>query len=280
MELNHDWRGFSAIFNPRRRSSAKLLAGETTVAPSSTVHIIADGSIILAAQSADGEDFSRWHGKSVEAFFDAYSGRELAIIDRKQADQKLTEALALSHIHEQAAFFRDESTVRVISRGKSKIQTGVDASAASHHFLIGALQGWWAKILPSSYGFFIRLEEAATAASNNPMARVSYREIFVLIRRGRLVLFHTPDLTSLGQDRSRAPAAVVKYLSEKHAVPVQGLVASADDWAEWSELGSDSLHARAAWKKLAVAIQSNEAQLVPFRWQAMTLIATRGFFGF
>ena len=59
-----------------------------------------------------------------------------------------------------------------------------------------------------------------------------------MIRRGRIDAFHEPDLSSMGQDRRKVPAEVVKYLSEKHLVPVQGIFVPAAEWADWSEVRS------------------------------------------
>jgi hypothetical protein len=217
--------------------------------------LVTDRQIVLAAQSAEGEDFSSGCGLSIAEFAASHysKGRELIFIDRKLADSKLIESLTLSNCHEQAEYLRGAQAQRIPS--------------APIHFALAGLQTWWAKVLPSSYGFFIRLE--------NPAGEVgaANRELFVLIRRGKLALFHVPDLSSLGAERSRDMALSVKYLAEKHAVPVQGFLASSADWLQWSESGSN------AWKKIALAIQSNDAQLVPFRWQIMTLVATRAIFG-
>jgi hypothetical protein len=249
MELNHDWRGFIAIFQPRRRQIVKTLGGASTRGP---IYVITDGATVLAAQSAEGEDFSSFCGQWIEHFTTAQAGRELAVMDRRHADSKLTECLGLSNNYEQSEFLR-------ASQGLPATQS---------HFLLSGLQSWWAKVLPSSYGFFIRLDGRVEGGGG--------RELFVLVRRGKLALFHAPDLSSLSLDRLRDMVAVVKYLSEKHAVPVQGLSVSAADWAEWSELRAES--SVNPWKKLAFALQSNDAQLVPFRWQVMTLVATRAFF--
>jgi hypothetical protein len=144
---------------------------------------------------------------------------------------------------------------------------------AASSFLLEAVRGWWAKILPSAYGIFIRLEERAGTPSVATAG--AQQEIFLLIRRGRLELFHEPDLSFLGTEKIRRPASIVKYLSEKHGVPVQGLFIPAEDWAEWSE----PAHEKDAWRKLAMAVKENRAKLVPFRWQIAALGAAKAFLG-
>jgi hypothetical protein len=64
----------------------------------------------------------------------------------------------------------------------------------------------------------------------------------------------------------------VKYLSEKHLVPVQGFFMPAQQWALWSE----NPH---PWKEIAASLKANEAKLVPFRFSLVTLIASRAFLG-
>jgi hypothetical protein len=301
MELNHDWRGYRTLFQSRARPGAKPPLSDSVLG-AGPIRMVVEGNVILAVGSGEGEDFFEWTGQTVESFITAFPHRDLLLIDRKEADAKLAGSLGLSHSHDQALFLREQTVVQYVacqSQGKAPSKLSLSHSratakgnarsalpmpASSEHFLLSGLQSWWAKVLPSAYGFFIRLEPAVSGSPNLPMTPSEGSEVFVLVRRGRLELFHSPDLSGLGGGRARQPAVVVKYLSEKHGVPVQGLIVSASDWNEWSGIGLAASGRpgdyREAWRRLSMAIQANEAQLVPFRWQVMTLAATRAFLGF
>lgn len=254
MELNYDWHAFQSLFYPKRRSTAQNKREFT-----GAVHVIVEDHLIVCA-FAEGEDFSEWPGASYQDIAAENPHRELLIFQRRDIDQCLSESLSQPHFYDQIELIRSKVTPLSISKGGSKTRAGVKFHH-SQSFLLEAFKGWWAKILPSAYGIFIRLEENAN------------KDLFLLIRRGKLELFQEPDLSSLGNERGRQPTDVVKYLSEKYLVPVQGIFAPMQDWKEWDESAFP-------WRKIALAIRSNRAKLVPFRWGVVSMVATRGFLGF
>jgi hypothetical protein len=85
--------------------------------------------------------------------------------------------------------------------------------------------------------------------------------------------FHIPDLTGALVERKRTPNDIVKYLSERYLVPVQGLFLTSAEWMEWSESSNP-------WPKIAKALKGSRAKLAPFKWSLATLIAIRAYFGF
>jgi hypothetical protein len=268
MELNHDWRGFQSVFHPRRRSAAKGAAEPAD--SSSMVFLVVDGKTVVSASGAEGEDTRAWTGLNVQDLAAQVPHRELVLFTRKEVDQWMNGCLQLPHFYDQMEYLRNQSVPEAISsQGKVKKVRPV----ARRHFLLEAIRGWWSKVLPTAYGIFIRLETSSSATTTAP------REIFLLIRRGRLELFHMPDLSFLGSERSKKPQAVVQYLSEKHRVPVQGLFIPAEDWAEWSESQYEPGHENEAWRKMAFAVRESRAKLVPFRWQIAALGAAKAFLG-
>src|SRR5690606_4437289 len=119
----------------------------------------------------------------------------------------------------------------------------------ARHFLLEALEGWWAKFLPSSYGVLIRLEGAGAKTA---------RELFFIVRSGKFEEFGCPDYTGIGRDRARSEAETVKYLSEKHSVPFQGVFLPEKDWEEWSLLSDP-------WKLVHLAARNKKLRMVPSR---------------
>jgi hypothetical protein len=244
MELSHDWREFQAIFRPTRKRAN---------VPSVTSHgpdwiaVIADGDRVL---TATGQIEDGWEGKPVAELKAAYTKRAIQVFDCREVDRWMNGALALPHFYDQTEYLR----------------TRTSNDPVHSHFMLEAVQGWWGKILPSAYGIYLKV-----TSPNAPA-----RELFVVVRRGKVELFHTPDYTSMNADRARDVYAVVKYLSEKHLVPVQGLVVSNMDWEDWTLNTGSSAE---AWRKLCFAVQSRRAQLAPFRWRLVALASTRGFLG-
>lgn len=275
MELTYDWHGFQAIFHPYRRKDTRQPESPLSPPP---IFVVMDGEIVLAANIGD-EDPSPWLGQSLQKLITELPGRELVIFDRREVDSWNQGALALPHFYDQSEYLRETAEPRVISaKGVARqLKKGALSELTQQHFLLEAIHTWWKKVMPSSYGVYIRLEPARnrelTPAQRSQLA--PSKEIFVLVRRGRIELFHSPDLSAMGPERQRQPEAVVRYLMEKHLVRVQGLVAIEEEWAEWS----DPECGRGAWRKMALAIRARRARLVPFRWQVLGLVASRGILG-
>lgn len=263
MELNYDWQSFQAMFYPKRRSSTPSSAD--IVGPA---YLVTEGETIVGA-FAESEDLSDWMGAAYADMAAEMPHRELLIFERSQLDGWLEESMKLPHLHEQVEFLRKRAAVGAVStrarpskKGrKSDIQRRHGHAHLGHpHFLLEAMQGWWGKVLPSAYGVLIRTEGPRET------------DLFVVIRRGRIDSFHEPDLSSMGKDRRKVPADVVKYLSEKHLLPVQGIFVPAAEWAEWAETPGP-------WRKVAASLKANQSRLVPFRWSLVSLMATRAFLG-
>ena len=232
------------------------------------VYLVVEGDVIVGA-FAECEDLSDWIGAQYQDMAADMPHREVLLFERAKFEEWLAQGMALAHVHEQLDLLRTRAASGVIStrakpskkgkRGDIRLKQG-HAHLGNQHFLLEAMQSWWGKVLPSAYGVFIRLEGQKE------------QDLFILLRRGRLAAFHEPDLTSMGRDRRKIPADVVKYLSEKHLVPVQGIVVPTAEWTEWSSCSSP-------WRKVAASLKTNQSRLVPFRWSLVSLMASRAFLG-
>ncbi len=260
MELTYDWRSFQSVFYPQKRA---LSSG---MKPNQTVFAVVEKNIVLTVY-ADGQSYSEFVGASAQSLRAAIGGRELVAIEREQMDQWTQGALALSHLPEQTEFFR------------RSIAPELQSKVRERHFLLDSLLGTWGRTLPSAFGVFIRLEKAAASHVVAPelMEALGARcreyldqeqDILVLIRRGKIEAFYEPDLSPMGAERRCLPGEVVKYLSEKHSVPVQGLVLPMIEWMAWN-------HSAKPWRQFGSAFKSRTAKLYPLRWQLTGLLALR-----
>lgn len=236
MELTYDWRSFQQIFYPHRKQSA-VQVDEVT----SPIFVLKSGDSMIEVFT-EQEDLSEWVGKSVSEVAIPIKNREIIVLDIKSVNLWVEEALSFPHFYDQVEFLR----------GKISNLPG------HRHFLLEAIRSSWSKVFPSSYGIFIRV------------AGQTQQDLLLLIKRGALDGFLEPDLASLGRERQTDPEAIVKYLSEKHLVPIQGIFVTATEWFEWSE-------SKDPWKKIAQSVRANRAKLVPFRWGIAMWIAGKAF---
>ena len=270
MELTYDWRSFQSVFYPQKRA---LSAGTLK---SSTVFAVVEKNTIVAVY-ADGESYADHVGTSVEALRSVVGGRELVVLDRDKVDQWAAGAVTLSHLHEQVEYFRKNVTPQLESKVRSSIQK--QTCLSERHFFLDTLLGRWGKILPSAFGVYIRLEKAPATHVIAPelMEALGSRcreyldqeqDILVLIRAGKIEAFYEPDLSPMGAERCLVAGEVVKYLTEKHLVPIQGISLPYVDWVAWN-------HSAKPWRQFGSAFKSRTAKLHPLRWKVTAALAIR-----
>ena len=235
MELIYDWRGFRRLF-PQ--------AEEKTASDQSPISVVVNSGTIIAAKSAS-HDMKKIVGRSIDAVMAEFSGRKISIYDADQVEKWINEASDLPHFYEQTHFLKVESE-----------------QSEQKHFLLDSIEGWWAKVLPSSYGIFLRIE-----------GQNSEQDLFLIVRRARVESFHKPDFSWMGPEKSREPSHLIKFLSEKHLLPVQGVFMTEAEWFKWNQSPQP-------WKDVAASVKSNRVQLVPFRFAIASLVATRAFLKF
>ncbi|MGK5090229.1 hypothetical protein WDW86_21990 [Bdellovibrionota bacterium FG-2] len=253
MELKHDWQSFQLLFYSARRNLASETLAKNAMGPIRVVTsgVGGPGGETVVSAYADGEEFSEWIGASCIELATAFPHREVYAYDHRVIEGWLQESVGVTHFYGQNEFLLSKAgTLQIFKapRGNKPpkgeavnlVQTG------KTHFLLEALQGGWARVFPSSYGVFVRLEGEVL------------EDFIVTVRRGKIEGFQRPDLSSMGRERSRQPAEVVRYLSEKFLVPVQGVFVSAQEWKTWSASSRP-------WKKVSGAVRQGQAKLVPFR---------------
>lgn len=254
MELTFDWVAYQEMFHHRVRTQlpkSAMLSGP--------IYLVVEGDAVIEAY-ADNEDLSEWLGGDQRQVRAQFKNREVLAFERTALASVVERSMEIPHFYGQVAMVKRE----LRSQGKEKEKSADRTDRRSAHFLVEGVQSSWNKILPSSYGLFIRVEGAAPGQE---------QDFILLVRRGELAGFHRPDLGFLNGDRRRQQADIVKYLSEKYALPVQGLFVPLQDWNAWMESESP-------WKHMAVAMRAHRAKLVPFRWGTAFIVATRAFVNF
>lgn len=275
MELTYDWRSFQSFFEPKRKVSG---APEQESSP---VYLVTENDRILSV-FVEGEDLSEWVGSTYQELASQITYRELIVFSRDQVDRWMQESLQYPHFYDQNEYLKKNATPQVFARGRFKksskpmaLKHAVELPVV-RHFVLEALQGWWTKVMPSAFGLLIRLEKPSEGGAGTAFGRSEAdRELFLIIRRGKIDHFCEPDLSVLGNIRVKQPGDVVKYLSEKYLVPVQGVFIPTTKWNEWSESESP-------WKQVAAALRGGknaQVKLVPARWGTSTLIHLRGILG-
>lgn len=257
MELTYDWKGFQRVFGSAQ--NAGLIQPE----PGARVLAVVQRAIVVCAM-APGEDLSSYSGAPVEELLKDFAHRDVVVLDQEQSLEALskisqTASHTLEEIHQLRKYLHPEIAHRTKGSGPRKLKkapSGFFQDSAKGHFLLDTLSGRFGKLLPKSFGLFLRLEGQTT------------QDFFVLLRNGEIELFHTPDLSSMSEARWKEPEQVVKHLSQKHSVPVQGLVVSAQEWKEWSA----SHH---PWTRVQKALANKTLRLFPNRMGLKMMIEAR-----
>ncbi|OFZ19773.1 MAG: hypothetical protein A2X94_17005 [Bdellovibrionales bacterium GWB1_55_8] len=254
MELSYDWTAFQGVFRSKRRAfSSRSESGAPIFV------IIEQGSVVAAF--AEGEDLSEWLGAELAEMNAEFGNRPVISFDRSEVDGWISESAALPHFIEQSDLLLEKAASRIRKDAAGTKGLSAERLLAQEHFLVEALKGWWKKVLPSNYGIYLRLE------GEKP------EDLLMVFRRGRLELFQRGDLAGMSaNDQTRTPQEIVKYLSERTMVPVQGIFIGARDWADWGQ-------SPAPWRKVSRAMGGDRLKLVPFRWDLAALIAARGWVG-
>ncbi len=251
MELSFDSVGFQRLFQRRPRGLA-----ERSRLPVSPIHALAKDGVIVEAFS-DSEDLQSWIGARVEDFRQQLKNRDVYVYDEDHFDLAWEESLSAPNYFQQMERMRSELRTLPLTGEKEGKRFVVD-----EHFLVEALRGGWNRVLPSSYGLFVRVQESRPHGEN--------QDFVLIVKRGELSAFHRPDFSFLSAERRGSHEDLVKYLSEKYLVPIQGLFVPETDWLAWMEGATP-------WRLLAESVRANRSQLIPFRWSVMTLVATRAF---
>lgn len=236
MELTHDWRSFQRLFYPKR----KALAGPDSQGKSA--YVIIENDTIVSAH-APGTDVANWIGSSFSELKASQDrGRKLVSYSKQDVDKWLMDSIEHPNFYAQMEYFRAESRQHL-----------------RRHFLIEALLGWWSKVLPSTYGMYIGVEDRPE------------HSLLLVVRKGSCEGFFRPDLSFLKSRKRDGDEEVVRYLAEKYLIPIQGAFVKNAEWEEWTSSGN-------AWPAIARAIRTSRMRLVPFRWGAAFLVSLRAFF--
>lgn len=239
MDLSYDWRVFQSVFLGVRSQPQN-----GTTCEIEPIYLVSDKQVVLVA-FCQGEDLSDWVGCMVaEKRADMrYQTQKRAIIEfeRHQVDHWILDSLNSQHYDEQLEFMKK----RVLPvTGKSVF----DAQKKQlRHFLLKMFVSRWSKFFPRVYGIFLRLENPCTV------------NLFLMVRSGKLELFHEPDLGSLLELGDSNPAEVIKYLKTKYLIPVLGIFTTWDVWKQWTV-------AKNPWPLIFQAYRRGQIYFQPMKW--------------
>jgi len=248
MELNYDWRAFQSIFSPVDAAPTQMPKKGDKY---SHLFLVVDDEKVVS-QYTDLIESKDWVGYHLRDVYKEWDKSDITVMQREEVDHWICESRKLKHYYAQNLYLRQKAKSRI---KLPLLQKNINRD----HFLLEALKGWWRRFFPTSYGIFIRLEGNRT------------HDFLLVIRLGVFDLFHEPDLAALG-DRSRQSQEVVRYLSEKHMVPVQGMFLAAVDWTKWSGL-------KDPWRQVSNALWTNRLRLYPKPFGLRFLIKLRAWFG-
>jgi|GEM_PF-2827496 len=274
MELAQDWRLYQKLTRSRKDRSAKGGSEMSALEPRSGKHtvVISSGESprVVAILSA-GRGFEDWVGRPFEELR-LHIGENQApcVLTESEIRESLRSAAPSAGLFEQRRSLRSALEEISIGRKGNAPLPGRDRLGAGKtgHFLMEALAGWWRKVLPDSYALWIRIEEDSKGVTQAAGVKPAPQDHLLFFKKGELVGCGAPDLTSLGTERIWKDEAVVRHLSEKYLLPIQGLRVRARDWESWME-------SEKPWKTMRESIQEGSVTFVPERSGLKSLVALR-----
>jgi len=247
MDLGQDWDALNRTLYPRKKSKGS--------SESEFVFLAHHADRVLRVVGDRDELLYSTGTPLAEAVNAIGTDRHAVAIDIAEMDRAISQALKTDGaIYEQVMGLREELRP---SRGK--------LPELGEHFIFAGIRSWWGKLLPSSFGVYLRLEGSDAVDTST---------ILLVFRKGELQEFDEPDLSAISHERRNDLAEVVKVLRERHRVPVQGFAMNRADFDEWTEAGDVS----ATWKNVARAMKQNRLTLHPFRFSVAALLGSRGIF--
>ena len=253
MELMYDWKAFQTFFDMPQKRPSHL----TTRSP---VYLVIQEKTIVSIHS-EGEDLSDWLGASFDELAVELSYRELIFFDQDKVDSWLSALSDLPNFFDQSESLNQEcrNYARPYLKKKSKklLKT---TEGFGKHFIFAAVHSWWKKLMPATFGVYIRLSGKTVTS------------ILMIFQRGKLISFHVPHLPLQTVDRRVDSEKLIKMLSDRYLIAIQGFFLSASEWNTW-KLSPNP------WYQIFVALKMNRSTLTPMSLSRCFLVALRAYFG-
>lgn len=137
----------------------------------------------------------------------------------------------------------------------------LELGGPSRHFLLDALLSrTWMRLLPDHTGFLVALvpDSSGGGLGSALLTDPQIPRLLLVYRRGRVESFFAPDLQSLkpGGAFEMGASDLVKALSDRYLVKIQGLFVAETDWQAWGR-------AKRPWAEVRRSIQGQRARLIP-----------------
>lgn len=277
MELAQDWRLYQKLTRSRKKRMARLAVGEADASGSSPVTVVISSGAQpkVVTVFSQGRQFEDWGGRAFEEFRSHFGEvKSLCVLTESELRDSFGVASGAHGLFEQRRSLRASLEKKAAHRKGAAPLPGVEDNTVgqSGHFLIEALGGWWRKVLPNRYALWIRLAAVEGGATGVAGARALPQDQVLFFKEGEVVGCCTPDLTSLGGERIWKDAAVIRHLSEKYLVPVQGIQTSGSEWESWMD-------APKPWKAVWESLNKRNAVFLSDRSTLRNLVRLRAWTG-
>ncbi|MCM0605456.1 MAG: hypothetical protein KA715_05150 [Xanthomonadaceae bacterium] len=207
MEIKNDWKAFRQLWS----------FNQTALVPvdEQAIYCVIDGEWIIDA-STRNQSLSEWVGSPVSEFAREFSNRKLFIIHLSDLNAFTNQGWIQSRFESES--FESTSGAGLLKnasmRKNKKAPTGIDLGFRS--FLDGLFAGRLKRFLPVEFGMFIQLTR-----DDAPHG------FFVSFKNKELDFCVAPSFPPTVDDK-------VRFLSEKHLIPVIGIECHSLDWKKWN----------------------------------------------
>jgi hypothetical protein len=277
VDLAQDWRLYQKLTRSKKKRLARLAGVEAGGPESGPVTVVISTGVAprVVTVFAGGRNFEDWGGRSYEEFR-VHLGevKSLCVLSESDLRDSFGVAAAAAGLFEQRRSLREALEKKAAHRKGNAMLPGMEDSSTgqSGHFLIEALGGWWRKVFPNRYALWLRVSSVARGAPGAGGARAMPQDHLLFFKDGKIVGCGTPDLTSLGTERIWKDESVIRHLTEKYLVPIQGVQLQSQDWEAWM----DAAH---PWKAVRDSIQQGRVSFSPERSGLRGLVKLRASIG-
>jgi len=280
MELKHDWKAFNAVLFPQDKLN---IGGHEEGAPATSYHPVAgpqklvileenqkitDGVTSSGAHFVDtGVDSSDMSKQRLDGIASKYGVDQTVVLNRKDLDQCITEAIDLGHNYYQQLEFIREKALHLLAPGTGKNKSAFMVSR--RHFVLDLFAGQMRRVLPRSFNLLIFIDGTDGGV-------FQFKSLLISFNQGKVDQFFEPDFSSLHEDRleqwSKYKDNIGEYLENRYILPCYGLFLNEKQWDRSLQA---STREQNPWKLFTKFCDEGTAAVYPQNFLVKSLLASQ-----
>ena len=236
MELKHDWKVFNAILFPQDHVTIGATGAHSELEQQSQhrklvileeSQKVVDGIISTGAHFKDrGLEAGDMTKQRLDGLASRYEVDQTIILNRKDLDQCIVEAVELGHNYYQQLETIRTKALQMFSAGQCRKQSAFMVSR--RHFVLDLFSGSFRRMLPRSFNLLIFIDTTQQGRA------FQFKSLLISFNQGKVDQFFEPDFSSLHENRlelwSKYWQNIGEYLESRYMMPCYGLFLGQEQW--------------------------------------------------